>query len=151
MPTMKKMLRNQMNNMRHITLLLVIIFNLFVYNYVLNLERTNCDCSSDWRRDFIKYYSLVALVISTSLFVTGLSGSNVRLPAFFTAVFSLFGLFNAFVLFFYTRNLMGKDNCDCSSGRVRTALHYLSAFRVVLTLLALLSAVILLLVLNRLF
>ena len=62
MPTMKKMLRNQINNMRHITLLLVIIFNLFVYNYVLNLERTNCDCSSDWRRDFIKYYYWLRLL-----------------------------------------------------------------------------------------
>ena len=91
MPAMKKMLRNQIDNMRHITLLLVIIFNLFVYNYILNLERTNCDCSSDWRRDFSIYYSLVAIVIPTTLFVTGLSGSNVRLQAIFTADCSLFG------------------------------------------------------------
>ena len=142
MPSAKKTLVNQMDNAKHIMLLLVIVFHLFVYNYVLNLERTRCDCSDNWQREFIKYYSLVALVISTSLFITGFSGSNVRLPIAFSLLFSLFGLINAFVIFFYTKNLMDAGSaCECSGGRVRTAIHYLSAFRVILTLFALLSAI----------
>ena len=150
MPSAKKTLVKQMDNVRHIMLLLVIVFHLFVYNYVLNLERTRCDCSDNWQREFIKYYSLVALVISASLFITGLSGSNVRLPIVFSSLFSLFGLINAFVIF-YTKNPMDAGSaCDCSGGRVRTAIHYLSALRVILTLFALLSAIFFLLFLRRL-
>ena len=151
MPSAKKTLMNQMDNARHFMLLLVIVFHLFVYNYVLNLERTECDCSDNWQREFIKYYSLVAIVISTSLFITGLSGSNIRLPVVFASLFSLFGLINAFIIFFYTKNLMDAGSaCDCSGGRVRTAIHYLSAFRVILTFFALLSAIFFLVFLRRL-
>ena len=150
MASIKKTLNNQLDNFRHGSLFLVIVFHLFVYNYVINLEKIECDCSKHWYRDFVKYYSLVAIVITASLFITGLSGSGGRLPIILAGLFSLFGLINAFILFFYTKKLMDCDSrCECSKGMVRTGIHYLSAFRVLLTLFTLLTSLFLLIFLKR--
>ncbi len=142
MASAKKMVLKQMEAFKLITMFLIIIFHLFTYNYVVNLERIGCDCSGHWQRDFIKYYSLVAIVVTASLFITSMSGSNGRLPILFATLLSIFGLANSFILFFYTKKLMDCDErCQCSAGLVRTMLHYLSAFRVFMVFFALLVSV----------
>ena len=151
MAKIQKTLRNQIDNFKHFSLLLVLIFHLFVYNYVTNLERIDCDCSKNWQRDFVKYYSLLAIVVSASLFITGLSGSGGRLPILFTSLLSFFGLINAFILFFYTKKLMRCDaKCECSGGMVRSAIHYLSAFRVLMTFFVLLTSLFLIIFMKNL-
>ena len=88
------------------SLFIVAVFHIFVLSYIKNLERIHCDCSKHWQRDFIKYYSLVAIVISTSLFITGISGSDGRLPAILSSLLAFAGLINAFIVFFYTKKLI---------------------------------------------
>lgn len=151
MPSAIKQMRNQVYNFRLITLFIVAVFHIFVLSYIKNLERIHCDCSKQWQRDFIKYYSLVAIVISTSLFITGISGSDGRLPAILSSLLAFAGLINAFIVFFYTKKLMNcDDRCECSEGMVRTVIHYLSAFRVLMTLFVFLVAIFIVIFLKKL-
>jgi hypothetical protein len=39
-----------------------IVVNLAVMTYVLNMERDQCQCSVDWRRDYIKYFSIISVL-----------------------------------------------------------------------------------------
>jgi len=45
------------------------IFQGIVLSWIRKLEQSGCSCSTDWRRDFIKYYSVAALALSILLLV----------------------------------------------------------------------------------
>ena len=43
-------------------MIISIIYNICVLIYLLNLENEECKCFSDWRHDFMKYYSIALIV-----------------------------------------------------------------------------------------
>ena len=53
------------------TAILSLVINFIFLNYVNKLEKDNCKCSSnDWRRNYIKYFSMVSIsLITVTLFV----------------------------------------------------------------------------------
>ena len=49
--------------------ILGLVFIIIILIYILELEKKNCDCSKHWMRDFIKYVSIIMLIITTILFI----------------------------------------------------------------------------------
>ena len=110
--------------------LVIIAINSYILNYLLNLEKSECECSDNWQRDYIKYYSVVAITVSSILLV--LMALGLRHPRALNNLLSVvsyllkfFTLINIFVLYNYSRNLVLK-NCNCSENTARTFMKYYS-------------------------
>ena len=92
-----------------------------------------CECSENWKRDFIKYFSMTAIGVIVVLLVLVFVERLASLPQGLKMIVSLlrsvyFVAFVVFlgVLFFYTRNL-SKTKCECSEDKMRTIMHYFGA------------------------
>jgi len=131
---------------------LFIVFYSYVLKYVNDLNVKKCECSENWKRDFIKYFSMAAigvLVLSLLLvFVERLTEAPRGLTVFANVLSGVYFLaFIVFlgVLFVYTRNLL-KTNCECSEDKMRTMTYYFSAivggFYILAFVLALISMII---------
>jgi hypothetical protein len=78
-----------------------------VLSWINKLER-KCKCSEDWRRDYIKYYSII-LIVTSLLSASGFHPKNV--PLF--VVIGLAGLVNLGSILSYIPDLK-KKQCDCA-------------------------------------
>ena len=78
-----------------------------VLSWINKLER-NCKCSEDWRRDYIKYYSII-LIVTSLLSASGFHPKNV--PLF--VVIGLAGLVNLGSILSYIPDLK-KKQCECA-------------------------------------
>ena len=69
-----------------ITKILNFILLAIVFTYVYNLEKDKCNCSKNWRRDFIKYYTstmgifivINLILLMTNAQLTGISSHTRR-------------------------------------------------------------------------
>jgi len=119
-----------------ISIFISFLVNLLIVNYVLKLEKITCECSEDWRRDYIKYYSLitiVGIVVFTIVYVGNVTYSS-QLFQFLSTVFSIFGFVNVYALFTYSQNIV-INKCVCSKSWERTFIYYYSMVLIVLYLL----------------
>jgi hypothetical protein len=84
-----------------------LVFQGIVLSWINKLEK-KCECSADWRRDFIKYYSIV-------LIVYGLAGAARIQPKNFPLLIAigLAGLVNIASFLSYIPDLK-KKQCDCA-------------------------------------
>jgi hypothetical protein len=112
---------------------LFIIFYSYILKYVNDLNVKKCECSENWKRDFIKYFSMAAIgvivVLLVLVFVERLSELPSGLKLFsklLNWVYILAFIVFLGVLFTYTRNLL-KTKCECSEDKMRTIMHYFSA------------------------
>ena len=48
---------------KYFILLIVILVNALIVNYTMKLEHIDCECSKGWYRDFIKYYSIITIIM----------------------------------------------------------------------------------------
>mgnify|MGYP000604160372 CR=1 FL=1 len=46
-------------------ILIVLLLNVLIVNYVRKLEMITCECSDEWKRDYIKLYSLITIIITS--------------------------------------------------------------------------------------
>jgi len=94
-----------------IQLVSLIIFT----NYIYRLEETECKCSDDWKRDFIKYYSIIMIVLS--IFSSMNINFNKKNPIIIglMSLLCFSNIFFIYVLWKYNKFLC-KRECECSSG-----------------------------------
>jgi hypothetical protein len=104
--------------------LILIVFWAFVVAYVVRLEQIGCECSKDWKRDFIKYYLLVIIpIMILKLFVD--------LPVALAGLTFVFGLTFIFVVFTYIQELR-KKKCECSKAPIRDILEIFNYIQIFL-------------------
>ena len=93
---------------------IIILINLILFSYVLKLEREKCDCSDNWMRDYIKYYTSILVILSLiTLIVPVFLGSKTpkimkSLAFFIRMVVLLATLVQVYVVFTYSQAL----NCN---------------------------------------
>ena len=110
---------------------LIIIINLLILNYVLKLEKISCECSNDWKRDYIKYFSYITIVIIFSMIAIPLITTKykkiIRTFAFrvMANLFSIASIINVYSLFTYSQNMV-LSSCNCSKSWERTFIYYYS-------------------------
>jgi hypothetical protein len=83
------------------------IFQLIVLSWILKIEKS-CDCSVDWRRDFMKYYSVGALLLAL-VFI-----ANPKM-AFHPSVLIILPLYLMYMYAVLTYiPSLHKTGCDCA-------------------------------------
>jgi len=128
--------RKVMPSVQIISSLITIAINAYLLNYITNLEKKNCECSNHWQRHYIKYFSMVAIILSALMIITTLTGAVVRGPLAgllfaVRAVFLIASFVNTFVLFHYSTGLQNKD-CECSEDTARTFMTYYSGLMILI-------------------
>ncbi len=117
--------------------LIVLLINILIVNYVRKLERVSCDCSTSWKRDYIKYYSLITVIITVLVALVPLFMQLTNLKYNITKflahkfvvtasyLYTVFGILNVYALFTYSQQVV-LSRCDCSHSWERTFIYYYS-------------------------
>jgi len=79
-----------------------------ILSWINKLER-KCECSADWRRDYIKYFSIAMIVFSAARLIV--PDQTEFMPVMFTV--GLAGLVNVVSILSYIPDLK-KKQCDCA-------------------------------------
>ena len=120
-----------------LVILIVLLINILIVNYVRKLEMITCECSDEWKRDYIKIYSLLTIVITSLICLIPIFMHIVNLNyniqslmsnKFITTlstIYTLFGLVNVYALFTYSQKIVLSD-CKCSKSWERTFIYYYS-------------------------
>lgn len=110
-----------------ISCIIGIIVNIIILNYVLNLEKDNCNCSHNWKRDVVKVTAGILIVLSLVIIILNLANlkvySNV-LIALLYIVYIIVSIAHLCVTFMYYMDLNSEDNCECSQNWMKHALIY---------------------------
>ena len=85
---------------------IALVFQAIVLSWILKIEK-KCDCSRDWRRDYMKYFSIIA----ASTTVLGLFMPNVVLMIGLPLMIA--GLVNIAAILTYIPALKKRD-CTCA-------------------------------------
>ncbi len=118
-------------------ILTVLLVNVLIINYVRKLERISCECSENWKRDYIKYYSLITIILTSLICIIPILFQLLKINykieevlknnilSIVSTLYTLFGLVNVYCLFTYSQKIVLGD-CDCSSSWERTFIYYYS-------------------------
>lgn len=81
------------------------------------MEKQDCQCSVDWRRDFIKYYLICVIIFIFASFAHIFLLNNKYNSIFDTLryIFLISEIVFVTVVFLYIRDLI-KKRCECSAG-----------------------------------
>lgn len=106
----------------------LVIYLVFIYK-VKNIE---CECSEDWKRDFIMITSYIFLGINL-LFTILLSIKSISLKTLviISNVIIVFNCVFVAIMFYYT-NQLKKENCECSNIWEREFMYITSLISIVL-------------------
>ena len=124
-----------MNYLHSLVNVLYIVAWVFIFSYILKLEKTGCECSKGWRRDFIKYYIAFIIVMAMAT-IAGLVNKQKMPTALLTLQFVV-AVFFIGVVYQYIHDLR-KQKCECSEHMARDVLeivNYVQIFLIVFTIL----------------
>ena len=118
-------------------ILTVLLINVLIVNYVRKLERVSCECAENWKRNYIKYYSLLTIILTSLICIVPILLQLLKINykieqvlknniiSIVSTLYTLFGLVNVYCLFTYSQQIvLGK--CDCSRSWERTFIYYYS-------------------------
>ena len=120
-----------------LVILVVLLINILIVNYIRKLEKITCDCSIQWKRDYIKIYSLLTIILTSLICLIPLllqifsikyniqSVLDNKAFTYLGYIYTLFGLVNVYALFTYSQQIV-IGNCDCSKSWERTFIYYYS-------------------------
>lgn len=106
-------------------MIISIIIAIIVLIYVLNLERDNCDCSKDWKRDYVKYGSMSIIIYSIVITICNLYINKINNNMWFRLLLFIYGLYilsYAIVSIIYFIDLQKHNDCECSRNWKRYSL-----------------------------
>ena len=89
--------------------LVVIVMSGILLYYVFDLEQSKCLCSKNWKRDYIKIYSLSIIILTIISLFTPILDKCLAVKG----IINMAGLLNLAVLYIYIRELKSSD-CVCS-------------------------------------
>jgi hypothetical protein len=113
--------------MKSIVPLVNILFYGLALLWVTNLESKGCECSKDWRRDYMKYFFL-AVILFQALLLTGVSKDLVKMMG---APIGIASLVYLYVTITYVQGLR-KSACGCAGGYQQTVLYWMAVIQAAL-------------------
>ena len=117
--------------------LISMVLNFVFLNYVDKLEQIKCGCSNDWRREYIKVYSLITIVIvTTGLFLDVRKVLQNDIVLSIITLIQLGGFVYLYCLYTFTRDLK-VGNCECSESWERKLMYNYSLVIIILYFLTL--------------
>lgn len=101
-----------------------IAFYGFAFAWIQNMEKNHCTCSQDWRRDFMKYFYLMAIGLQFVIMARGIGAlHDYRVPLGVASIAYLF------VSLSYIMDLK-THSCQCSKSLERSILFWYSIIQV---------------------
>ena len=123
---------NKFKSVLKLSLAMVVCLSADVnWSYVNNLEKKDCKCSEDWKRKWLKYGTLILMIlkwrildyyvipiIECMIYIILLNNLSVSLSLYFEnflpkAIHQLINIMAMYIYSSYLYNLMKKD-CKCS-------------------------------------
>jgi hypothetical protein len=129
-----------------------IIINSIIIYYLINLEDVTCNCITDWRHNYIKYFSIFIILINTLMFI-GLhipKTINPHIIGSIAMVFLVLSILNMYALYTYVGDL-NDTKCVCAVDKqkeVNTFLYYYRYIFIIMPILFIIGLIILLLILR---
>lgn len=121
----------------NICVLVAILYNLLVVMYMINLEDASCGCLSDWRHDYIKYFSSILVVIG--LFTLLISFDKTSVFAKLMRLLLVFAsIVNIYCLFTYIGEL-DATRCLCAIEKQKKMHYFLYLWRYILVIYLIIS------------
>ena len=114
-----------MADLKKIVMLIVVLINIIIFNFIYKLEKTQCKCSKGYRRDFIKYYSLLTIFIGIIFIIGILKVLSHPVLKLVSTIYSVLGLLNVYLLFRLSQDLVIKK-CTCSNSWDQKFVYYYS-------------------------
>lgn len=100
------------NTMMVVMILVAIALQVSILMWIRKLERTGCECSKDWRRNYIAFYCVLGVVLGIVAIVGILTHNEWLLQAGSSVKLILGFLFVVFGLQYVSR--LKKEKCECS-------------------------------------
>ena len=92
-----------------------IIIHVVILWYIVELEKTGCECTQDIKRDIIKYITLALLLFNIVMCIAlTLNKSVPKLVGYLVSIRNIASLFNLILSVWYYANLQKKIGCSCS-------------------------------------
>jgi hypothetical protein len=114
-----------MNGIVLVSAIIMIIINIIILMYILDLEKEQCMCSKHWMRDFIKYWTMLMIVVGVLLIIVpslAISCVSNAVCRSLYKLYSVIGLVYIVVLIVYYFHLNRKTDCACALDWKRHAL-----------------------------
>tara|TARA_B100000686_G_C16772222_1_gene965935 strand:+ start:1499 stop:2002 length:504 start_codon:yes stop_codon:yes gene_type:complete len=106
-------------------ILVILIFYVFL-KYVLDLEKNDCSCSSDWKRDYIKYFSIAIIILSPlEALKPDFFHNNKNFTLIYYLLQFIFSVIFLISSILYIKELREKK-CKCSEDHKRTFMEVYS-------------------------
>ena len=129
-----------MNSVSVYPSLVGVIISTLIFKYVYDLEEEGCLCSRDWKRTFIKYFSVVLIIlgvlsmagVTNTLFIMKSGKLGLLLLAVVSMLISIGSLVYLYALYMFSHNLIRHKNCPCSESHLRTFTYYYSIIVILL-------------------
>jgi hypothetical protein len=127
--------------------ILIFILLILIYTYILKLESIGCKCSEHSNRDFIKSYTIIAIVFL--LFTSFISIQDINdnfgetiaiLMSIVTLVFYVIFIIYIYMTFEYVRYLI-NEKCKCSEDLRREIIMVGTMIELILFFIALLTGI----------
>lgn len=128
-----------------ILMLIMMAVNVSMLFWILKMEKINCDCSNDYRRDFLKYILMISIPLSVILSIYS-AFDNLKVNTIFGTTVGFVGLIsfvNIFFAIYYLYQLRNSD-CECSKNIRRDLFFWInlaSIIGMVMTIVVLLLGV----------
>ena len=110
---------------------ITVIYNLLILGYILSLEDKKCGCISDWRHDFIKYYSIALIIWGLLTIGFGFGTSKNEFVVLLKNILMFAALYNLWCLYTYIGDL-DKTKCSCAIDKQKNMHYFLYLWRYVL-------------------
>ena len=110
-----------------------VILYTYVFLYIRKLEEIGCECSNDWKRDFIYLYVCIFIPLIILRVFDLVPKIVMVIMAFMTIAFIV-------VVFFYIHELK-KKKCECSESNTRTVLEIVNYVQIGLGSLVIIMAI----------
>ena len=129
-----------MNNISIYLNLIAVIISTLIFKYVYDLESYGCLCSRDWKRTFIKYFSVFLIFVGLLSMIGFTNGyiimkSNkvfLLLIALLSVVIAVGSIVYLYALYMFSHNLIKHKDCPCSESHLRTFTYYYSIIVILL-------------------
>jgi len=110
---------------------IAILYNVLVLAYIVSLEDKKCGCISDWRHDFIKYYSVALIIWGFITILFNLVASKSNFVMLLKNILMVAALINIWCLYTYVGDL-DKTKCNCAIEKQKNMHYFLYLWRYVL-------------------
>jgi hypothetical protein len=110
---------------------ITVIYNLLILGYILSLEDKKCGCISDWRHDFIKYYSIALIIWGLLTIGFGFGTSKNEFVVLLKNILMIAALYNLWCLYTYIGDL-DKTKCSCAIDKQKNMHYFLYLWRYIL-------------------